>query len=291
MGLQSQKNDGNEERHEISEPPGPKRLKKKRDAAVTGSPRQETQHYASEKPVAASVVRNSIWKHYDKLFGLQFGSGDYFTVAEKSAMNPEESPVIIVKRIAGNDRIKTIQKIQHERFVRAQEFFTAENAYFVAFEFMPLSIAEFMEHPLMNELRLASILGQVIDGLAYLERKSMQHGQLTCSNILVDSIGNVKLWGQEHCQVSSDMKVDIKALGTITMELIQGYAKTDGNIGLDKPERWPRGMDILAATECTSRVDALVENSLLSLPWNTKRIVVLFSLVNIWASCGYKFPA
>ncbi|PIG82694.1 hypothetical protein AARAC_010894 [Aspergillus arachidicola] len=274
MGLQSQKNDGNEERHEISEPPGPKRLKKKRDAAVTGSPRQETQHYASEKPVAASVVHNSIWKHYDKLFALQFGGGDYFTVAEKSAMNPEESPVIIVKRIAGNDRIKTIQKIQHERFVRAQEFFTAENAYFVAFEFMPLSIAEFMGHPLMNELRLASILGQVsdvallmiptdgmqvIDGLAYLERKSMQHGQLTCSNILVDSIGNVKLWGQEHCQVSSDMKADIRALGTITMELIQGYAKTDGNIGLDKLERWPRGMDFLAATECTSRVDALVE--------------------------------
>lgn len=45
---------------------------------------------------------------------------------EKFAINPEESPIIIVKGIAGNDRIKAIQKIQHERFVRAQEFFTAE---------------------------------------------------------------------------------------------------------------------------------------------------------------------
>lgn len=33
------------------------------------------------------------------------------------------------------------------------------------------------------------------------------------------------------------MRVDIKALGTVTMELIQGYAKADGNIGLNSPER------------------------------------------------------
>lgn len=227
LGLQHQKNDGNKESHKISEPLLPKRLKKKRDAAVTVTPRHEAQQYAGEKPAAASVAHCSIWEHYDKLFALQFGCGDYFTVAEKSAMNLEESPLVIIKRIAGDNRIKAIQKIQHERFVRAQEFFTAESGYFITFEFMPLSIAEFIGHPLMNELRLASILGQVsgasllmvstngmqvIDGLVYLEKKSMQHGHLTCSNILVDSTGHVKLWGQEHCQASSDMRADIKAL-------------------------------------------------------------------------------
>ena len=62
---------------------------------------------------------------------------------------------------------------------------------------------------------------------------------------------------QEHVQTSPDVKKDIKSLGIITMELIQGYAKEDGNIGLDKPERWPRGMDFLSATVTASRVDAL----------------------------------
>jgi hypothetical protein len=43
------------------------------------------------------------------------------------------------------------------------------------------------------------------------------------------------------------------------MELIQGYAKEDGNIGLDNPENWPRGMDFLSATAGTSRVDVLAK--------------------------------
>lgn len=43
------------------------------------------------------------------------------------------------------------------------------------------------------------------------------------------------------------------------MKLIQGYAKEDGNIGLDNPEKWPRGMDFLSATAGTSRVNILAK--------------------------------
>jgi hypothetical protein len=217
LGLQRLKNDGNTNPHEISEDSlTPRRPKRTYDAAATAAataaspPRPKIQHLADEKP-APAPAHGSPWRHYEKLFKLQFGNSEYFTVAERTAVNPDESPVVIVKRVAGleqHDRIQMIRKIKHKRFLRPREFFSDENACLVAFEFMPISIAEFAGHPLMNELRLASILGQVsralpliahadgvqvIDGLAYLERSSMQHGQLKSSNILVDATGNVKL--------------------------------------------------------------------------------------------------
>lgn len=53
------------------------------------------------------------------------------------------------------------------------------------------------------------------------------------------------------------MKANIKALGVITMELIQGYVKEEGRIGLDRPQGWSLGMDFLVATESTSKVTVL----------------------------------
>lgn len=125
---------GNGSSRELPAPPVPQRLMKKGDAAA---------------------------ENYESLFGLQLGSSDYFTVAEKTLICPDESPVAVVKRIAHNDGIKTILKVQHERFVEAKEVILDGGALSVAFEFMLLSIAEFVGHPFMTELQLASILGQV----------------------------------------------------------------------------------------------------------------------------------
>lgn len=57
------------------------------------------------------------------------------------------------------------------------------------------------------------------------------------------------------------MKLNIKSLGVITMELIQGYAKEDGRVGLDRPEGWPLGMDFLVTTESTSKIKSLMKVS------------------------------
>ncbi|KAK7214120.1 hypothetical protein V2G26_021298 [Clonostachys chloroleuca] len=96
---------------------------------------------------------------------LQFGDSEYFTVAERSTDSPHESPVVLLKEFSGfkqDDRIRFIQQqTQCEHFVKIRDIFLDESLCFFAFEFMPLSIADIMGNPLMNELRLASILGQV----------------------------------------------------------------------------------------------------------------------------------
>jgi hypothetical protein len=69
-----------------------------------------------------------------------------------------------VKQFAASKRddlLASVQNIQHDRFVKTKEFLIETTSLFILFEFMPLSTAEIMRHPLINELRLASILGQV----------------------------------------------------------------------------------------------------------------------------------
>jgi len=46
------------------------------------------------------------------------------------------------------------------------------------------------------------------------------------------------------------------------MELMQGYAKDDGAVGIDNLSRWPsdsHAVDFLSATTCTSEVVQLLE--------------------------------
>lgn len=123
-----------------------------------------TQNARMEKPPAGSATSESPWEYYDRLFKLRFGDSDYFTVAEASKINPNESPVVLVKTFGASkqdDLISHIQEIQHERFVKVREFFQEKGICFAFFEFMPISAAEITGHPLMTEIRLASILGQV----------------------------------------------------------------------------------------------------------------------------------
>ena len=54
----------------------------------------------------------------------------------------------------------------------------------------------------------------------------------------------------------------MKALGLITMELIQGYVKEDGNLGIERPDNCPKGVSFLSATECTTRAEALTKVSM-----------------------------
>lgn len=122
-----------------------------------------SQPHASEQP-AASSDRRSPWKSYKKLFALQFGNSLHYTVAEKTTITSGMTCVVLMKKIEGSKddhSMRLIETIKHDRFVPVVEVFPAKKACFVAFEFFPISLAEFTGNPLMNELILASILSQV----------------------------------------------------------------------------------------------------------------------------------
>ena len=166
-GLQNNDNAGKSSKKDYESMPADyssvKRLKKKREPTLSPSsnPRPYLDHI-EETDNVRPLVHESPWNSYEKLFALQFGENDYVTVAEKSRPVADQSPLVIVKKfVPGSSCINTIQGFHHKQFVSPQDLYSTGGTVYAFFEFMPLSLAEIAGHPLMNDVRLASILGQV----------------------------------------------------------------------------------------------------------------------------------
>ncbi|TQV90525.1 hypothetical protein IF1G_10848 [Cordyceps javanica] len=113
---------------------------------------------------AAPRAPKSPWQTYEKVFDLQLGDRDYYTVAEKKDPGAESNSVAIFKTFTGPEAgrcVQAIRGIQHTSFVNAHLFFSMDDGYLVSFEFMPMALCEVAGNPLLNDLRLASIPGQV----------------------------------------------------------------------------------------------------------------------------------
>lgn len=144
-------------------PPAPKRLKKKQCPPTPTDdrlPTKKSDGLITTAPVAVKVPQDT----YRRLFDLQLGESDYFTVAEEDRSHPDRQSVVIIKTFTGpaaESQIQAIRRIQHNRFVDAKEFLPIDEGYLVSFEFMPLALCEIARNPLLNDVRLASVVGQV----------------------------------------------------------------------------------------------------------------------------------
>lgn len=112
--------------------------------------------------------------------------------------------------------------------------------------------------------------------------------------------------GQEDCVESSSQK-DVRDLGRVMMELIQGYAKESDNVGLDNPQGWDiEVIDFLSATTSASSASELSKvhclNSVESKSvkayksqhsflrtWQKEKLKGLISLVMKWAMPDYDY--
>ncbi|KAF2806325.1 uncharacterized protein BDZ99DRAFT_523783 [Mytilinidion resinicola] len=126
---------------------------------------------------------------------------------------------------------------------------------------MPISLDHIANRPGLNEMRLAAILGQIMNGIS---KQRLEHSSLTCSNILANPDRDVKIADYKCCQFRPSEKAeprDIRALSYITMELMQGYAKGDGAVGVDDPGRWNSdAVSVLSATTSATSVDELMKH-------------------------------
>ncbi|KFZ06228.1 hypothetical protein V502_09914, partial [Pseudogymnoascus sp. VKM F-4520 (FW-2644)] len=106
---------------------------------------------------------------------------------------------------------------------------------------MPISLDQIVEgakYP--TERQLAAILRQILDGLVYLESEGLEHGSLSCPNILKNREPR-----------------DVRALVIITMELMQKYTQDNGAVGVDSLDRWPSDSDAaIFLSETTSAASA-----------------------------------
>ena len=144
--------------------PATKKLKKRSGATSSLPEQQHAPIFHVQSPPPLTLEAKSPWTAYTSLYTLQFGDGEYFTIAEKKRPDPDKCPVVIVKCFSGpsaESRIQAIRRIHSTAFVTMRQVFSTANKSYALFDFMPLSLAEIAGHPLVDDLRLASILGQV----------------------------------------------------------------------------------------------------------------------------------
>jgi hypothetical protein len=96
--------------------------------------------------------------------------------------------------------------------------------------------------------------------LLVLKVSSKSVSELQCPYRLT---ANREVAGHECCQqvdTSTRTARDIRALGYITMELMQKYPQEDGRIGLENLDRWPsnsKAVDFLSMTTSVTSVKEL----------------------------------
>ncbi|KFZ18316.1 hypothetical protein V501_01287 [Pseudogymnoascus sp. VKM F-4519 (FW-2642)] len=202
------------------------------------SPKDDTYHASSvkisklpriseSKPSSSTNIiarKESPWEIYEKVLDLDFNGS--VTVAQRKARH---SGLVAVRAFPVAAAEKTLYmhgRVRHANIVEALDAFTTETSFFIVLEHMPLSIDQIVQcakYP--TEKQLAAILKQILDGLVFLEREGLEHGSLDCSNVVLSTEGDVKIANQQCCgkPLINQEPRDVRALGIITMELMQKY--------------------------------------------------------------------
>jgi serine/threonine protein kinase len=161
-------------------------------------------------PIKSAVYEpGTPWARYPKRYTLRFGIGYTLTGAQQVAKPCSE---VLVQEFSGksdNDGLQRLQDLRHRNIHAVLEVFRHGKETYIVFEYMELSLHEVATVGI-NTDELAGILrqvcppqfrpiggsaqlSQVVDGLVYLAEHGVEHGALTCSNVLVSKEGAVKL--------------------------------------------------------------------------------------------------
>ncbi|RSL49676.1 hypothetical protein CEP51_015453 [Fusarium floridanum] len=199
----------------------------------------------------------SPWDAYEKICFLKLGDKPV-VIAEKRGISRDVVAISSLEEAQVQAKADMVKSIQHPNFVTVHELYRFEGQYHTVSEYMPRSLQEVIGNPFLNDSRLAAIIGQIVEGLDVLEKRGLQHRELTCSQVLIHPSGNVKIYGYEYIENLHSANKNIQDLGYIMMELMQGYAKEGPHVGLDDPDRWSVDtVNFLSATTSATSVDEL----------------------------------
>ena len=114
--------------------------------------------------ILVTIKQESPWKTYKHLYTIALDSDRDLVVAEKITLDPGDTSLVSIRSFSDPDlseKIRFIRQVRHEKIVSALGIFHAKDEFYAVFEFLPLSIFDIVGHNHLNEVRLASILGQV----------------------------------------------------------------------------------------------------------------------------------
>ncbi|EXK79222.1 hypothetical protein FOQG_16168 [Fusarium oxysporum f. sp. raphani 54005] len=182
---------------------------------------------------------NRLERHFERCYKITLGRNMDVQLARTKPAAFEEKPLLLDEKQSSvlfwtlpgsesEEQVSVVRKIENRRFVKGIGVYTMSTPgeFTVVYEFMPVSLAEIAASRKVRGPELAYILKQILDGLLYLEEHDIGHPELSCSNVLLDTSGQVKIWGQHFCSYGTTDNL-LAGFWQITVELMNGYLKKD----------------------------------------------------------------
>ncbi|KAL8832496.1 MAG: hypothetical protein Q9191_000223 [Dirinaria sp. TL-2023a] len=183
--------------------------------------------------------KESSWRSYDEGYNLRVS--ELVTVAKKKRSNSgvakrhSASEVVAVKKLSDSSRnisLSMLLRVQGEYFVRCTNAYEFEAELYVVLEHMSISLIQVVAAPVHpKETHVTSIM---LSGIKFLESKDLVHDDITCSSVLLNDDGEVKISMQERCTImSKEIKrghSDVQAVEDIMRQLLgkrEGAAAND----------------------------------------------------------------
>ncbi|WQF76928.1 Putative serine-threonine/tyrosine-protein kinase, catalytic [Colletotrichum destructivum] len=167
------------------------RPKRKFDATLEDSAQNIVRSQKTHSSAQTSDIEwNSPWKHYREEFQLH-DLGGSLTVAVRQGTQVHIRKIALLE---SQDALSKFRRLRHQNvveFVHAYMTDTYLHAVFEPTTFSLYHLAKCPKYP--DEAQLGAIVGQVVDGLSYLEAEGFEHPTLDSGSILVTDAGIVKI--------------------------------------------------------------------------------------------------
>ncbi|KAM5359394.1 hypothetical protein ACJA88_015100 [Fusarium oxysporum] len=257
---------------------------------------------------------NRLERHFERYYKITLGRNmDVQLARTKPAAFEEKPPLLDEKQssvlfwtLSGSEseeQVSVVRKIENRRFVKGIGVYTmpTPGEFTVVYEFMPVSLAEIAASRKVRGPELAYILKQILDGLLYLEEHDIGHPELSCSNVLLDTSGQVKICtvtsftyqsgiladlftkgGQHFCSYGTTDNL-LAGFWRITVELMNGYLKKDmqgDHVDYAKWTAYPAAVDFY---KCLETLNHAQRNEERLLPAKTRTLHSRFETVK---ECG-----
>ncbi|OBS17064.1 hypothetical protein FPOA_12391 [Fusarium poae] len=264
-------------------PKAPQALKLSKRVAFAGLPviveNQETvagpKEHVEHKEVAASQLHDPsksspLSRHFEAYYKIQLGRNEDIPVCRIKPAAFEENPAVLDQKLTSvllwtlsgsddrvpnksEDQVKIVHAIVSEKFVKGIGGYEMpkRGVFTIVYEFMPVSLADVAASRKVRGSELAYILKQILGGLLYLEGRDMGNAELDCSNVLLDTSGEVKIWGQHFCSSGTADNL-VAGFWRITVELMNGYVKEDvrgDHLDYAKWTAYPEAVDFYKCLE------------------------------------------
>ncbi|KAK3934166.1 kinase-like protein [Diplogelasinospora grovesii] len=234
----------------------------------------------------------SPWERYRKVLKWHDLGGDVLlAVSSKERVN-----IRVFSEQQAEKSLFWFRQIRHSSFVTALEAFTTNKLLYIVLEEMKITLSHVItcsKYPDRQEL--GAILGQILDGVVYLEKEGIEHA-LGWNNVLFNLSGEAKITNQECCQTATreSRSRTVSRIAHITMGLMN---KDDKPVGVQRSQ-WlscPEAIAFAAATTSARSATELLEHPFLTMygreetDWDKGSLLGLISLADTEADREYHY--